>query len=104
MFMTAESLRDHHQTVPGDFPKQAYGDGENESEIHQGWDTKHRTAHKPGGLRSEVDAAGGVEDSVLLSHRGMDVTARPELTDGHHRVAAAFARNPRSLLPVRHQI
>lgn len=103
MFKTAEELKDPQRTIPGDFAHLAYAGDERDAQgLARNWFHKENTA-KERGLRRRVDESGGVEEPVVLT-QDRSTRDRPELTDGHHRTATAYARNPKSLVPVLHRV
>lgn len=105
MFMSASELR--NETSPGDFVPRQFGVPQNVEDM---WDRKLRESqttrqhddywnHGSESLAESIQRE-GVKDPVWLTHqRGMP---RPTLSDGHHRVAAAFRMNPHYLMPVEH--
>lgn len=104
MFVTAETLRDVDQTIPGDFSRYAYHAEEwHEKALASSWAAKLQDGIRKKRLDQHIASAGGVEESVLLTQDRI-VGERPELSDGHHRTAVAYHLNPKSLLPVRHQV
>ena len=88
MFQTAEELYDPERTRHNDFDVSG-------ADPRRGFAARLGAARKSG-LAAAVDAAGGVEQPVRMRH----FAGNQLLVDGHHRVAVAHKRNPKSLLPV----
>ena len=104
MFVQAETLKDVDQTIPGDFHQYAYHAADwHDRALESNWKVKLQDGLGKKRLGKHIDEAGGVEEPVLLT-QDRHVGERPELTDGHHRTAVAHHRNPKSWVPVRHQV
>jgi len=97
MFMPAHELMATHSIDIQRYPGARLG-GHWKSHDEM-WKTK-RKENKADGLGKHV-AEHGVHEPVLLAHQ--QEFNGPSISNGHHRIAAAYDANPRSEVPVEHE-
>lgn len=100
MFHTAGELR--HNVTPLDAwqHKSPQAMWDHKLEQAKSWSADLGQRQTPGATTLHASiAAGGVRQPVELMH---SPTGTVRLMEGHHRVAAAFAHDPKSLIPVLH--
>lgn len=95
MFATAHELMHEHK--PGDAP--------GNYSAQRMWDRKrreNRKAPQEGTPGLHPDVFTGVHTPVEVEHDSVWSPNGPMLNNGHHRTAAAYDRDPQSLVPVEH--
>ena len=97
MFMTARELHDGSTVVPGDV--------EANYSAHEMWSDKNKHNDDAVGdsptFSAQVSSVGVLRPVSVIHY---DDGGSPVLSDGHHRVQAAYDHNPDTYVPVSHQV
>lgn len=108
MFMTGPEIKENYD--PNYWDKQGM-ESSDALWARKGFEAKlgsaSATANKPSNDTDTLERSvrrGGVKNPIILNEfsRTRDDESKPEVRDGHHRVAIASQINPNMLLPVEH--
>lgn len=104
MFMTGGEIKAKYQVpfgeiwrAPGEQPGTFLDRRETTDEVFA-----RKLKEAPGRGLTEASVRQGIQTPVALSHAGNSPGFGPTILDGHHRIAAAAAHTPNSLVPVVH--